>query len=202
MAVYAETDELAAFLRIKDAGEDVHLGALLEAASRAIDSHCGWSFDTYTSSDSASPRVFAAEHSDVCYIDPFATTTDLVVKTDTSADGTFNETWSASDYQLEPLNQRRSGLSDHPYFRIRAIESKRFPCAKRAQVQVTAKWGWETIPASVREACKMHAARLHERRNMPAGIVAGEGFVTRSSLGIDPDVGMLLSPYVRPDKWT
>ena len=48
----------------------------------------------------------------------------------------------------------------------------------------------------------MHAARLHERRNAPAAVVAGDGFIGRTSLGIDPDVQSLLAPFVRADKWT
>jgi len=201
MADYATVDELASFIRIDDQQEHVHLGALLTTASRAVDAHCGSTFETAAAA--ATARVFAVAFSDLAFVHPISSDTSLVVKTDTGGDGTYDQTWTSSDYQLEPLNQHKSGITDHPYTKIRAIESLRFPTGKRAHLEVTALWGWTSgTPDAVRDATIMHAVRLHERRNMPAGIVAGDGFVARSSLGIDPDVKMLLAPYVRADKWT
>lgn len=191
---YAEAAELAAFLRIDDTREDVHLSGLLDSSTLAIDAFCDWGFDD--AAGSASARVFAAADPGMIYVDPISSATDLVIKTGSVA-GTFETTWASTDYQLEPLNQRQSGLSNHPYYLIRAIGSYSWPCSREARVQVTARWGWSTVPASVRDACLMHAARLHERRNMPAGIVAGDGFIGRSSLAIDPDVKQLLMPFAR-----
>lgn len=197
---YISADELAAFLRIHDDTEHPHLEQLIASAVEAIASHCGQAFTT--AADTATARVFMAENHKWVRVDPISSTAGLVVKTDTGADGVFDTTWDAVDYQLEPLNQQHGGLTDHPYNLIRAARARWFPVDRRARVEVTARWGWTTIPASVKDATLMHAARLHERRNAPAGIVAGDGFVGRMSLGIDPDVQSLLAPFVRSDKWT
>ena len=197
---YIEADELAAFLRIHDDQEHPQLEQLIASAAEAIAAHCGQSFNAAASS--ATAKVFSAADPRWVRVAPISSTTDLVVKTDTGSDGVFDTTWASTDYQLEPLNQEHAGLTDHPYTLIRAARSRCFPVDRRARVEVTACWGWATIPASVKDATLMHAARLHERRNAPAGIVAGEGFVGRMSLGIDPDVQSLLAPFVRADKWT
>lgn len=197
MAVYGVTEnELAAFLRIDDSEEHVHLTDVLAATKEAVDSFCGWPFDAATSGT----RVFAARWCDLIHIDPCVSITTLSV--DTSGDGTYNQTWSASDYQLEPLNQIASGLSDHPYYVIRAIESKTFPVSKRATVQVVGSFGWATVPGSVKLAVKMHAGRLHQRRNMPAALISSEdGGVTRTTMGVDGDVAALLRPFTKHAMW-
>ena len=197
---YLSADELAAFLRIHDDQEHPQLEQLIASAVEAIAAHCGQAFTT--AADTATARVFMAENHKWVRVDPISSTTGLVVKTDTGADGVFDTTWDAVDYQLEPLNQQHAGLTNHPYNLIRAARARWFPVDRRARVEVTARWGWTTIPSSVSDATLMHAARLHERRNAPAGVVAGDGFIGRTSLGIDPDVQSLLAPFVRADKWT
>lgn len=194
---WIQASELAGFLRINDSVEDIYLEGVIAAAQTEIEAYCGWAFADVGSSTS---RVYAPMWCDVLYIDPASTVT--AVETDTSGDGTFNETWSSGDWQLEPLNQIRAGLTDHPYYVVRAVESRRFPLrGKRATVRVTGTFGWATRPPAVVQALLMHAGRLHERRNMPAGIAAGDGFATRTAMGIDPDVKALLDPYRRVDLW-
>jgi len=197
---YVTADDLAAFLRINDSDEHPYLDGLLASASEAVTAYCGQRFDE--ADTTATARVFMAENAKWVRCDPISSTTDLVIKTDTGADGVFDTTWAATDYQLEPLNRQYAGLADHPYNLIRATRARWFPVDRRARVEVTARWGWATVPASIRDATMMHAARLHERRNAPAGVVAGDGFIGRTSLGIDPDVQSLLAPFVRADKWT
>ena len=196
---YATADDLAAFLRINDDTEHPYLEGLLSSATEAVTAFCGQPFTAAAST--ATARTFEAKYCDVLPVYPISSTTDLVVKTDTSENGTFETTWASTDYQLEPLNQISGSITDHPYTRIRAIGGYVFPVSKRALVEVTARWGWTTVPASVRDATLMHAARLHERRNAPAGIVAGDGFIGRTALGLDPDVKMLLEPYRRAEQW-
>lgn len=191
MAVYGVTEsELAAFLRIDDAEEDAHLTDVLAAAKEAVDSFCGWTFDTAASAT----KVYAARWCDKLDVDPITAITALAV--DTNGDGTFNQTWASTDYQLEPLNPEFS------YYTIRAIESKTFPVSTRATVQVTGTFGWATVPGSVKLAVKMHAGRLHQRRNMPAALISSEdGGVTRTSMGIDGDVAALLRPFAKQAMW-
>jgi hypothetical protein len=197
--MYAAADDLAAFLRIHDDTEHPYLAGLLSSSTAAVDAFCGQSFQP--AAGSATARTYAARFCDLVSVAPISSTTDLVVETDTSGNGTFDVTWVATDYQLEPLDRNVAGLTDHPYTAIRAIAARYFPVDRQARVRVTARWGWATIPDSIRDATLMHAARLHERRNAPAGIVAGDGFIGRTSLGMDPDVKALLMPYKRPELW-
>ena len=197
--MYAAADDLAAFLRIHDDTEHPYLEGLLSSSSAAVDAFCGQSFQA--AAVSATARTYAARFCDLVSVDPISATTDLVIETDTSGNGTFDATWAATDYQLEPLNRNVSGLVDHPFTMVRAIAARYFPVDRQARVRVTARWGWSTVPDSIRDATLMHAARLHERRNAPAGIVAGDGFIGRTSLGMDPDVKALLMPYKRPELW-
>jgi hypothetical protein len=198
--MYATADDLAAFLRIHDDDEHPYLDGLLASASEAVTAYCGQRFDQAAAS--ATSRVFAAKFCDLLSVHPISSTTDLVIRTDSADDGVFDVTWLAADYQLEPLNQISGSIVDHPYTRIRAVKARMFPVDHRARVEVTARWGWTTVPASIRDATMMHAARLHERRNAPAGIVAGDGFIGRTALGMDPDVKMLLEPFRRAELWT
>lgn len=195
MARYADVSELASFLRVNDPAEDVELAALLDSASRVVDTFCGWTFDA--EAGAATARVFAASDPTCLDVDPIGSTTGFVLATDSSGNGTFDTTWTSSDYQLEPLNQRRSGLSDHPYTLIRAVGSYGFPCSGEARVQVTAQWGWTSgVPEPVRLATILTAKHAHEERNTLSGIAFGEG-VSAYTGAMTPRVKQMLMPYRR-----
>lgn len=197
---YIEVEDLAQWLRIKGDQEIEELQVSVDSAERHIDAFCGLGrFDEAATSTSA--RVFYTLRADVCHIDPLSSDTSLTIAVDTSGDGTYNQTWASTDYQLEPLNQRKAGLTDHPYTVIRAIESKRFPTGRRAVVQVTGLWGWSTVPDAVKTATRLHAARLHARRNSQSAIAVEAAFPTRTAMGLDADVKALLMPYQRQDLW-
>ena len=136
---YLSADELAAFLRIHDAEDHPQLEQIITSAVQAVAAHCGQPFNA--AATSATAKVFAAEDPRWVRVAPISSTTDLVVKTDTGADGVFDTTWASTDYQLEPLNQEHAGLTDHPYNLIRAARSRWFPVDRRARVEVTARWG-------------------------------------------------------------
>ncbi|NND35882.1 MAG: phage gp6-like head-tail connector protein [Gammaproteobacteria bacterium] len=195
---YASTAQLQSWLRITDPVEDPELAIVLDQAKQDIDAHCGRSFDKATGTPS--DRVFAARWFDKLYVDDIANTIGLVIAVDTGRDGTFSQTWAAADYQLEPLNQRQAGMSNHPYYVIRAIESKTFPVSARAQVKVTADWGWTTLPKALETASLMHAGRLHSRRINAAGVAEGAAFPTRVTMAMDRDTLSILEPFVRVDR--
>lgn len=187
-------------LGIGDTADDTAIDAAATAASRLIDSHCRRRF---YADGAATARVFYAEQDwrgrSVVAVDDISTSTGLVVKTDTSDDATFDTTWAASDYQLEPLNGVVDGLEGWPYTRIVAVEARRFPMSgKRARVEVTADWGWAAVPAAVSEACLILSARLFQRKDSPLGFAAGGEFEAVRLSRIDADVPGLLAPFVRP----
>jgi hypothetical protein len=187
---------LKASLGISDTVDDTALEQAVEAASRAIDGHCSRRFWT---DSTATARVFYPDTPYVCRVDEFHTTTDLAVKTDTGDDGTYEQTWASSDYQLEPLNGVADGREGVPYRQVRAVGDYTFPttnASNRAPVQVTAKWGWAAVPEPVQQACLLLAAELFKRKDAPFG-VAGFGDFGAVRIREDARVMSMLAPYRR-----
>lgn len=175
-----------------------HLERAINATSRAIDQHCGRRFWL----DAAVvARVYRPRDAHRVLINDIGDTTGLIVKTDTTGDGTFATTWDAEDYDLEPRNADvvASGDTGAPYSfsRIVAIDDKSFLVdSRRATLQITAKFGWSAVPDDVTEACILKAASLFKRREAPFG-VAGFGDFGVVRIRKDPEVMDLLGPYVR-----
>jgi hypothetical protein len=189
---YATTAELKTRLRITDATYDTQLGEALSTATLGIEHVTGRQFND---AGSASARVFYPDDDEVATVDDFHTTTGLVIATDTTDDGTFDTTWTSGDYQLEPLNGVRNGRTGWPYCVIRAVESLYFPCARRATLQVTARWGWSAVPAPVKEACLILAEDIYKLRDTPFG-AGGFGEFGRIRARENPHVMTRIGPYM------
>lgn len=194
---YATLAELKAMLDIpvEYTDKDTRLERAVEGASRRIDGWCHRSFTTAgTAAGSATARVFSPQSGGVVYLDDVANTAGFVVKTDDNADGTYETTWAATDYQLEPLNAIGRG---EPGYRLLAV-NRVFPTwTAPAPIQVTANWGWPSVPHDVREACLLLAGRQFKRGDSLLG-VAGFGDIGAITVrSVDPDVTALLQPYRR-----
>jgi len=176
--------------------EDATMEAAIESASRIIDAHTNRRFYSDTT---VSARVYYANTPIRCTVDDFSTTSGLIIKTDTGDNGTYDQTWASDEYILEPINSEIGGVSGQPYNSILATIPKLFPVTgRRPRIQVTAKWGWASVPDTVRQACLVQAARLFRRAQTPEGFAAGESFgAIRVSTKLDPDVQMLLAPFRR-----
>lgn len=191
MADYATLAELKTQLGITDAVDDTPLGAALTAASRAVDEHCGRKFSAAASSS----RVYEARWSDLLYVDDIASLTGLAVKTDDDDDGTFETTWTVTtDFVAGPPNAIADGL---PVTRLAAVGSKRFPASVRPTVEVTASFGWAAVPAQVKTATLIKAARLFRRKDTPEGVAGTGEFGVVRITSEDVDVKALLAPLVR-----
>lgn len=100
------------------------------------------------------------------------------LKTDVDGDGTFETTWSASDYQLLPANATAL-LLKKPYDQIKALGST-FPVVRNGRgvradrVQIVGVWGWPAVPAPVTEAAQILASDYLKLGSMAFG-VAGYG---------------------------
>jgi hypothetical protein len=193
---YADLDEVKEYLDIDRSDFDSRLDDALITASRAIERYCGRQFND---ADTASARVFYPTRQKVAYVDDFHTTTGLLVKTDETDDGTFEETWTSADYQLEPLNGIREGTTGWPYWTIRAVgDSLDFPVNEkgRATLEVTARWGWSTVPAPIKTACLILAAETFKLATVPLG-VAGMGEFGFVRLRDNKTAMAKLDPYRR-----
>ena len=197
---YATRNQVKAALRIgtADTLDDDLIDNCVGAASRLIDGYCNRRF---WQSGTAEARVFQAEDSFYCSIDDIAGTA-LTLKSSTQADGTFDLTWKVSDYQLEPLNGNLDGLT-WSYDKIRAVGDYLFPTVnanygEQALVQVTAVFGWPSVPEPVTQATIIQASRIFKRYDSPLGVAGfGDLGAIRVSRFLDPDMAQLVEPYRR-----
>jgi hypothetical protein len=165
--------------------------------SEWVNQHCQRQFNKTTT---ATARTYRSRDCGTVEVDDFHTTTDLVIKTDTTDDGTYDTTWTSADYVLEPYGGVESGVTGFPYRTIRAVESLYFPERTfRPRVQVTAQWGWAAVPESVTLATKLVAAFLYNLKNSPLGVAsfADNGLIRVRDV---PQAAMLLEPYRNPAK--
>ena len=152
------------------------LGFALDAATDAVQDYCDRLFvrDDTTDSPTANARVYRPTDPHRLYVRDFYDTTGLAVKTDTTDNGTYDTTWTiTTDYLVAPFNQR----DGYPWYLIEAVGSKTFPCSsRRPTVEVTALYGWDTVPDLVRQITLEVAADLWKRRDAPFGVVGFDDF--------------------------
>lgn len=188
---YASLNQVKAALRITDAVDDALLEMAVESASRLIDGYTERSF--YTAGTAT--RYYHTQDPYVVQTDDFRTLVTL--KTSSNADGIYDITWAADDYQVEPLNDFHGGLP-WPHTRIRAVGDYTFPSTPENTVELTAVFGWPNIPTTLTQATIIQASRIFKRLDSPLGVAGfGDIGVMRVSSSLDPDVRMLVEPYRR-----
>lgn len=205
-----EASEVEGWLKAGGLSNTLHTATVetvTSAVNAAVVRYCGRTFDkTAIASETAKvygPRgrgqIRGIVSSCEAVVHDIWDTTNLVVKTDDGDDGNYSTTWDASDYTLEPLNQL-DGDSYTPYWRIRAVGTRVFPTFhRRPALQVTAAWGWAAVPAEVKQAALIKAARVFTRKDSPQGVAGfGEFGVVRVSARMDPDVAEMLNPFRHP----
>lgn len=193
---YATLSDVKAALRITDTVDDSLLEISIEAASRQID---GFTERVFT--QSTATRIYRPTDAFTVEIDDLQTLTTL--KTDSDGDGTFDVTWSATDYQLNPLNRIAGGIIS-PYTSIKAVGDYLFPIyeprnvnANEASVQIAGVWGFSAIPAAVKQATIILSMRQFKRYDSPTGVM-GFGDLGVMRVGsVDPDIQALLMPFRR-----
>lgn len=169
------------------------LEAKLRAASRWVDRVTGRKFwlDPVPTTRRYSPTgAFEA------WVDDIGSTTGLVVKTDTGANGLYATTWTTADYQLEPLDADQAGGA-YAWWMIRAVGAQTFAYGGAYPIlQVTARHGWSQVPDDVREATLLRAVNLWRRKDAPFGIAGVSDFGPVRISRVDADVADLLAGYV------
>ena len=190
---YATLPDLKSRLDVPDAADDTRLTEALSVASRGIERFTGRQFNKATT---ATARVYYPLSAYAVDVDDFHTITDLVIATDPGGYGTFGTLVAAANYELAPLNGIVGGESGWPYSKVCAINTY-FPVnTGRASVQVTAQWGWATVPAPVKEACLVLAAEVFKLGDAPFG-VAGFGEFGAVRIRQNPKAAEWLTPYRR-----
>jgi len=194
---YASLADVKAAARITDSIDDTLLEISIESSSRDIDAYCERVF--YSSGGTAIARVYVPQDSFVVETDDIISVT--TVKSDSNGDGSFDQTWQTSDFQLEPLNGRAGGI-DTPFTRVRAVGDFLWPVyeprnvdADQASVQITGVFGFEAVPIAIRQATILAALRAYKRYESPTGVLGFSDMGVVRIGRLDPDVERLVSPY-------
>lgn len=188
------------FLSITDSSDDTLLENLIESASRSIDRIANRRF--YADA-SASARTYRAYSDIYTFVDDISSTSGLIVQTDDDGDGTFETTLTINtDFLVEPFTAIAKG---RPITQLTVVNtSVSFPIfpglfsnGLRPGVQVTAKWGWPSVPDDIEVATQILTADLYKRKDSPGGVLGlGDlGAIRMSPLG--RDVTAMVRAYKR-----
>jgi hypothetical protein len=178
------------FLSIADNSDDTLLEGMVEAASRSIDRIANRRF--YLDAN-ASARQYRAYNEVIAYVDDIGTTSGLLVALDEDGDGVFETSLTLNtDYLLDPLTASSLG---RPFTQLTIVNTTYtwpvfpgiFSNGLRPGVQVTARWGWPSVPDDIETACQILTADLYKRKDSPGGILGlGDlGAIRMSPLGRD-----------------
>lgn len=186
--------------------KDGDLETVIEGVSRFVDKNRGRRFYA-----AAETRYYVPVSNDLVVIDDLLSLTTL--KTDLDADGTFEQTWTSSDYLLAPYNASTDG---EPYTSIERVfqGSLLFPMGSRGSrsgvrsrvafrsVEVGGSFGYiASTPAAVHEFCVLLSMRVWMRREALFGSVVDVNKVTQIvGLNMDTELQLLLNTI--PRRWT
>jgi hypothetical protein len=192
VADYTTVDAVKASLDINDDTENSLIQVAITAASRAIDLATGTTFGT--AQNDPEPRMFFPDGASRVWVDRFTDTTGLAVATGNN--GSFGSPLAAANYVLWPYNAPSRGQAyeriDVPYALLQPASCNGFPT-----VQVTARWGYDSVPAAVEMATRIKAMHLFRRKDSPDGYAGAEyGTPIRISMYEDNDVVLLLEDYL------
>lgn len=188
---YATTDDLSSYVRIDDLEDEIELGLAITAASRSIDLATGRQFGR---TDAPESRRFTARPN---YDTGFwsVDVDDLIAVT--GAGVVVSGVGTVTTYDKEPINAQQRG---RPWQRIEFnCNSEFLPCGKRNELEVTALWGWSSVPDTIKQATLLQASRFFKRRHAPFGVAGSpdSGSELRLLAKIDPDVAVSIREYSR-----
>lgn len=181
---------------LTDTADDAMLELAIEAASRAIDDFTSRFFHQ----TALQAREFNVSRHWEVGVDDISTTTGLVVKTDEDLNGIFETTLTLdTDFYLLPLNAGDETPVRPFTLLVLAPQSGRFFPVGVRTLQVTAQWGWPTVPTAIKQATLIQSIRLFKRRQAAFGVtgIAELGGAMRLLDRLDPDVEMLVRPFVK-----
>jgi hypothetical protein len=189
---YCTVADIRMYLDIEAGSDDALIGSLIDAAERAIDSHCNRTFeaasDTTRYIDAVGEHVrgrslFFDTIGDVCSI-----------TTITNGDGVEV---ASDEYVTVPRNET-------PYYGVRLLNSAgktwTYSTDWESAISIAGKWAYsETAPHDVRQACIRWASYMYRQKDAPVFDTTAipEAGVITVPQGIPVDVRNLLAPYRR-----
>ena len=182
---YATLTEVKLFLGITDSVDDTLLEGMVEAASRSIDRMANRRF--YLDIN-ASARLYRANDALQLFVDDIGSATGLAVAVDSDGNGSYDTALTLNtDYILDPITAPSLNRPWNVVTIVSASAAFPAPLNYRPGVQVTAKWGWPSIPDDINQACMILTADLYKRKDAPGGIIGlGDlGAIRMSPVGRD-----------------
>ena len=201
---YATLAAIKSAIGVHDTHNDTDLEAAVEAASRQIDAHCGRGRRFWQDAN-----VVARQYNPVSAVRivtaDISTLVGLLVKVDTTDNGTFDTTLTMStDFQVEPVNAAAE-YPVQPWTSIRLLDGTLSSITRlssgRPAVEVTAKYGWSAIPDAVQRACVIQARSIYKAQDTTFGSfqLSIDGQPQRVP-ALDPMARAQLEPFIRYDE--
>lgn len=185
---------LKTYLKIDDSVEDSLLEQIIESASRSIDRIANRRF--YLDS-TATARTYRPIGNLRVIVDDIGTTSGIILKTDPDANGVYQTTFTLnSDYIVEPTNALAKGRPI-TYLTIVGPTALSLPVNYWPQVEVTARWGWPSVPDDIEQATYILSADLYKRKDSIGGVLGLSelGAIRMSPLG--RDIAAIVKAYRR-----
>lgn len=194
---YVALSEFKTYIGITGSGQDTNIENAIEGASRQIDSITGRRF---YQDGSATARKFTPESRIELFVPDISTTTGLIVKLDDNDDGTYETTLTLNtDYIVLPSDAGENEIQYQPFTKLKILDtrtSERFDPSIIQNVEVTAKWGFATVPDAVVQATFIQALRLFKRKDTPFNVFGNESTGQIELFNkFDPDAMKLISGY-------
>jgi len=189
-----------------DTVDDAEISFAITAASRAIDKCCSERFNGMGAKRQfgqvAAPeaRYYTPRWDNdligwVIETDDFDDPTGLTVQVSAGGNDVYNGT--ITDYVLRPKN----AIADkRVYTQIEiASVSNVQPIFFRDSAKITVKWGWTTVPTTIKTATLIQSHRFTKRRQSPMGVTGSPQKGTEAKLleEVDADIALMLTDYIK-----
>ena len=203
-AGYISAADLKSYIGLTGSGQDTNISNAITAASRQIDRICNRRF---WQDSSVQVKTFTPISNIFLEVPDISTTTGLIVKLDTTDDGSYDKTLTINtDFIVMPTNPilLGTGSGEHkPYTETRILNtrsSERFDPSIINNVQITAKYGFAIVPEAIEQATRIQALRLFKRKDTPYNVFGNDETGTIELFNkFDPDAMALLKDYRRQD---
>lgn len=187
---YATVAELADYARADEAIDADQLALAVTAASRAIDRFTRRQFGQ----SAADEQRFYSPYPSAYYGAWLVEVDDLMVEPTEVAIDDGTDTFAA--FASPVLLPRNAAAEARPWTRIKLDDRTSIPVEG---VRVTAQFGWDTVPDTIKQATLLQASRLFARRDSPFGVAGSPdiGSELRLLAKLDPDVQVMVAAYQR-----
>jgi hypothetical protein len=214
---YTGKEELKSRLNITDSTSDYEMQLAIQAVTNWINSYCGRHFYQLTEARTYCPtNIWELPVDDI--VSTPAVVSGCQVKVDYDGDGIFETSWAQGvNYQLklgtpgnsqDNYNVNAAGVP-RPYTQLQVLMGTpgsngagggwlpfTWPYTHLDRVQVTATWGWNTVPPAVSQASLLLCTDLFKSKDAPWG-VAGTAETGLMRVQSNPWSVELLHDYVQ-----